>query len=137
MTTVKQGRPPKGLSFTNAGRARASVYLAGMSNGFVKVGFSDNPRTRLSSFNNYAKRKYGASIVCFHVYEGIGTQVRVPKAHRKHSNQARALEARLIGLLAGYGRACAPSSEVFEGICYDAAKDLVDAEIAKLKQTAA
>lgn len=137
MTTVKRARQRANSAFADVCRTKASVYLAGLSNGFVKVGFSDNPRTRLGDVNYYSKLKYGANIVCFHVYEGIGTKLRFDAVRRDHSSQARALEARLIKLLADHGRACPPSGEVFEGICFDAAKALADAEIAKLKKSRA
>ena len=35
------------MNLTNISRMQSSVYLARMTNGMVKAGFTDNPRTRI------------------------------------------------------------------------------------------
>lgn len=134
---LRRGRPFKAdAHFTHVGRASSSVYIAGMSNGMVKIGFSDNPRTRLGSLNSDSVRRFGCSVVHFHVYEGIGAAVIIPAACNSDSGRARAIEARCLNLLAAIGEPCAPSTEYFKGVDYFAAKALIDTEIFSLPRAA-
>lgn len=131
MTTIKRGRPVKTTGqFINVSRTPASVYVAGMSNGMVKVGFSDNSRTRLSSLNSTSMRLFGGIVVQLHVYDGVGVAAVLRTPCCTASSRARAIEARCIKILAAVGRQVAPTLEYFEGIDYASAKALIDAEIA-------
>lgn len=120
------------MKFARVSCARSSVYLAKMNNGLVKIGFSDNPRTRFSSLRGQVRRKYGSVIAEFHVYEGVGVTCSVPGAWPTASGRARAVESRCIGILSKLGKACTPSVEFFWGVDFTEAKRLIDAEIASL-----
>ena len=138
MTAAQRGRPPKTTGqFINVSRETGSVYLAGMSNGMVKVGVSNNPRTRLEALSRECSRRFGGRVVQFHVYDGIGAVASIPSARQTASSRARAIESRCINLLSAVGRQRPPTLEYFEGIDYCAAKALVDSEISSLVKGAA
>lgn len=65
------GRPasPVTARFTHVGRQRNCVYLLELSNGLVKVGFSNNPRTRLGKLALIWNRK-GVQIERYEVFVG-------------------------------------------------------------------
>jgi hypothetical protein len=48
-------------------RHGACVYVAELSNGLVKVGYSQNPRTRLGSLSAQARRRFRADVTRWHV----------------------------------------------------------------------
>lgn len=129
------GRPANtGNRFNKVSRAHASVYIAGLSDGMVKVGFTDNPRTRLESVDGTSFKRFGCRIVEFHVYESVGALPGITPSYRNPRARQRALkiEAMCISSLCAVGTRRAPMLEYFDGISYEAAKAVVDSVIASV-----
>lgn len=90
------------------------VYAAELGNGLVKVGFSANPRTRMTSLSKYARRVFGVSLQRFHVGANLPKRV----AARAETNTLRRLN-RIATPLAG-------TKEYFAGLRFGDAVNLVN-----------
>lgn len=123
------GRPhTSGAPFSSASRAHASVYLCVLTNGMVKVGFTNNPRTRLTSFHTEARRNFGEGVDRFVVFDraGWGRGV-VSTSHAE--KRARLIERLSIKRLAFIGSAVAPYTELFNGVDFGCACEAVRSAI--------
>lgn len=127
----------KPTHITRATGGRSSVYFARLTNGIVKIGFSDNMRSRLHSLNCQAKRRYGGVVAELNVYDGIGARCEIAGVRQTPYWRAIEIERRCIRILASLGEAIAPSTEFFRGVDYAQAKRLIDAEISAVTHQAA
>lgn len=129
------GRPhTSGEPFSSASRAHASVYLCVLTNGMVKVGFTNNPRTRLTSFHTEARRKFGEGIDSFVVFDGVGW-VNDGMQSGGAEKHARLIERLSIKRLAFIGKAVIPYTELFDGIEFPRAVEAVRAAINSASHT--
>lgn len=123
------GRPhTSGLPFTSASRAHASVYVCSFTNGMVKVGFTNNPRTRLTKVHTTSRKTFGCGIDRFVVFDGVGwTRSDLdPYVAEKH---ARLIERYSIKRLSFIGRSVKPYTEFFDGIDFARAVEAVKGAI--------
>ena len=91
----------------------AWVYAAHLSNGVVKVGFSCNPRTRMTTLSAFTRKHFASEIVAFQVSDML------PEGH------ARKAEDDLIRLVGGMGAVVPGHVEFFDRVHFPAAADLV------------
>lgn len=122
---------------TRATGGCGTIYFARLTNDIVKIGFSDNMRSRLHSLNCQAKRRYGGVVAELNVYDGIGARCEIAGVRQTPYWRAIEIERRCIRILAGLGEAIAPSTEFFRGVDYTEAKRLIEAEIFSVTQQAA
>lgn len=86
----------------------ACLYAAELNNGIVKVGYSRNPRTRMTSLAAQCVRQFGADILNFH----IGPDLRYRR------NRAMQAETDLIERLREVAPALPGRKEFFTGVPY-------------------
>ena len=122
------------MNLTNISRMRSSVYLARMTNGMVKAGFSDNPRTCIASLSRFANKKYGCVVAEVRVFDGIGFLRHIPGKAPHRYGCGRHIEARCLAILRQLGTACAPSREFFVGVDYEEALRLIEADLSGLPE---
>lgn len=122
------------MNLANISRMRSSVYLARMTNGMVKAGFTDNPRTRIASLSCFARRKYGCAVAEVRVFDGIGLKRHIPGTRPHAYGCGRHIEARCLEILNTLGTACAPSREFFTGVDYEEALRLIEADLSSLPE---
>jgi len=96
-------------------RFNACIYAAELSNGFVKVGFSRNPRTRMESLNGQVKRRFGTAVVRWHISRDF-TNVR----------QGFQVESLLIRRMNAIGARVPGTTEFFHGVSFDVAAGLIE-----------
>lgn len=110
-----------GAQFASVRNVSNCIYLCELTNGLVKVGFSNSPRRRLTSLSRQWSGR-GARISRFEVF--VGTPASNACLRDPHGNEKRAIKA--LGVLA------APidgHAEYFSGIPYDTALAAVSASI--------
>jgi hypothetical protein len=113
-----RGRPlgPRNTRFAAIPRAfNGCIYAAQFSNGIVKVGYSRNPRTRMSTLSNQARRIFASELVAWH----IGPDMP--------SLRARYAEMELIRRMTEIAPPLDGRIEYFERVDYECACELVNA----------
>jgi hypothetical protein len=120
--------------FSAVGCTESSIYIVGMSNGMVKVGFSDNPRTRLEVLDTEVSRRFGCRVTALHIYYGIGSATDIGTKSWTAKCRAKAIEAMCISGLSAFGKSVTNTFEYFDGIGYDNAKTITDAIVASVNQ---
>jgi len=93
------------------------VYVAEISNGIVKIGFSRNPRVRLQSLEYEVRKKLGASLSRFYVSKSV------PVFSATHAENKTLKAAREVG------DQVPRTLEYFTGIRFESAVDIVEANI--------
>jgi hypothetical protein len=93
----------------------ATVYVAELSNGAVKVGFSRNPRGRLYAVQTYARRHFRSHITRWHVSRVM-----------KLDGDARYLERLMHSRLARIGQPLRGFGEYFLHARFEVARQLCD-----------
>lgn len=112
----KRGRPPITTGrFSALRRDEKSLYVAELTNGLVKIGFSDNPKTRLRALDYQCQRQFGCGLDKFHVFYGVGN---------------RLIESQCIEALTCFGRQHVKRREFFHGVSFDAARFVIEQQIA-------
>jgi hypothetical protein len=105
---------PRNARFSGIPRSfDACIYAVELTNGLVKVGFSRNPRTRMTSLRAQVARVFGADIARFHI--GVDLPLRAA---------VRAEGAALIRI-GRIGTVVCGHKEFFTGVCFGAAVTLV------------
>ena len=112
---LTRGRPPITVGkFAELRRDRKSLYVAELNNGLIKVGFSDNPKTRLKSLDYQCRSQFGCGLNKFHVFYGVGN---------------RRIESRCIYALSEYAIQHSQRKEFFFGAGFDEARFVIEREI--------
>lgn len=106
--------------FVGVGREPASIYVCEFSDGVVKVGFTNNARTRLASLQSQATRAFGSRMVRFMVFDRAGFSVG-GGCRALAEKSARSIEKQIIKRLKFLGDPVSPFTEFFRGISFSSA----------------
>lgn len=93
---------------------KGCIYVAEMKNGLVKVGFSQNPKTRLRSLSYQVGRVYGTEINRFHICKDAGRR------------EARRAETFALNRLREIGNQFPDTLEFFTGVHFGSAVNLAN-----------
>jgi hypothetical protein len=115
-------KPARRSRFVNETRQVASLYLAEFDDGTVKVGQSDNPRTRLGSLQYAARKRHGIAMVRWHVFAGAGfSGVGIGGNWHHACSLARRMERSCIAHFTSIATVRRPGREFFIGLDFDTA----------------
>ena len=95
-------------------RCSGCVYAAELSNGLVKVGFTENPRNRMTMLAREVAGSFGADLARFHVGADITRRGAI------------AAEQTLIQRLGEVADVVPGRREFFSGVAFGVAVDLVE-----------
>lgn len=114
--------------FIGESSEEASLYLAQFDDGTIKVGYSNNPRARLATVEYIAQKKFGASMVRWHVFAHVGACVRLqPGEYPRRA--ARVMERLCIDRFTAIATVRGPGREFFLGLDFDTAMSHIEAVI--------
>lgn len=123
------------MTFKDASREAASVYVVGFTDGIVKVGFSNNPKSRLRRASFQLRSITGAMPDKWHVFGSIGRHIS-GKSGFEASKAARKFEAECIDLLSSIGTQVFDTREVFSGVDFEKAIEALSDLAMRRKQAA-
>ena len=130
--------PTKRCVFKDVTRANASLYVAEFDDGTIKVGQSNNPRSRLDSLRYQAGKLFSISMVRWHVFAGAGVCAGLGDTDRcrfRAQRIARRMEGMCLAHFAQVATVRGPGREFFTGLEFEEAVAHVAAVIEQVSES--